>query len=71
MSRSGTGSRGAQLSKHVLEMKFMQRTKEKYEQDQFEAEQRALFSTSATQQLEGKKATCVLCLNVPYHIIFN
>ncbi|OQR74064.1 M-phase phosphoprotein 6-like [Tropilaelaps mercedesae] len=57
MSHLNSGSRSAQLSKNVLGMKFMQRTKEKYEKDQFEAEQRALFSTSATQQLEGKQAT--------------
>ncbi|XP_022663249.1 M-phase phosphoprotein 6-like [Varroa jacobsoni] len=57
MFRSSTGNRNAQLSKNVLEMKFMQRTKEKYEKDQFEAKQRALFSTSLTQKLEGKQAT--------------
>lgn len=59
MFRSSTGNRNAQLSKNVLEMKFMQRTKEKYEKDQFEAKQRALFSTSLTQKLEGKQATYV------------
>ncbi|XP_018496915.1 M-phase phosphoprotein 6 isoform X2 [Galendromus occidentalis] len=54
MSRSS--NKNAQLSKNVLEMKFMKRTKEKYEKDLFEAEQKALFSTSVTQEMENKRA---------------